>query len=375
MRALREMSDLDAKLKYQVEQERSLGSLRLARLCFEGAVGMLEGGALSSVLLAHVISGEPAETVLGRFRAFADKGTSGGAWYAALAGITVSEAYELGSGFELVPWADVPDCPQRSRLSGENHSLENFAGLRPKPNCALRFSLPERRVLFQPNEPELQTAPSDLSDVYPRAQDALRSMTAVTARAVAILGSWPYATEDALRQLTPTVFAYEVALNDVAIFATSLEPATLDVPLTAKHFNSISTLNDANAKAAMRIALDRVIFALHQRTQVDKAIDLGIALEVMLLHDFDTNERGELRYRSAVRGAHFLGGSRSERLDNFKRLKDVYDLRSKAVHSGRLPDKPKVAETLESSVELCVRIARKILELGRFPRWEEEYIF
>ena len=108
---------------------------------------------------------------------------------------------------------------------------------------------------------------------------------------------------------------------------------------------------------------------------VDKAIDLGIALEVMLLHEMNDPERGELRYRSAVRGAHFLGGDSSERLSNFNWLKKVYDLRSKAVHLGHISGNANDTEVLQKGAILCSRIAMKIIEMGRFPIWEEEYVF
>ncbi len=70
-----------------------------------------------------------------------------------------------------------------------------------------------------------------------------------------------------------------------------------------------------------------------------------------------------------------MGGNKWERLANFKHLKDVYDLRSKAVHSGRISGSAKEEKILEKAVELSVGIARKLIELGRFPKWEEEFVF
>jgi Apea-like HEPN len=59
---------------------------------------------------------------------------------------------------------------------------------------------------------------------------------------------------------------------------------------------------------------------------------------VMLLHGIGNEDRGELRFRSAIRAAAFLGGEKPERLKAFKLLKDAYDLRSQAVHSGVLKE-------------------------------------
>ena len=56
-----------------------------------------------------------------------------------------------------------------------------------------------------------------------------------------------------------------------------------------------------------------------------------VALESLLL---DNQEKQQLRYRFAVRGAHLLGGSLESKRDISTALKNVYDLRSAVVHSG-----------------------------------------
>jgi len=127
----------------------------------------------------------------------------------------------------------------------------------------------------------------------------------------------------------------------------------------------------------MRIALDRLSRALRRGEAVDNAIDLGIALEVMLLHGSDNNNRGELRFRLSIRGATFLGGDKPERLRNLKLLKDAYDLRSKAVHTGRLGKGKKGSspkDILECGTNTCAQIALRLIERGSFPDWDDELV-
>ena len=96
----------------------------------------------------------------------------------------------------------------------------------------------------------------------------------------------------------------------------------------------------------------------------------------MLLHGIDNNYRGELKFRSSIRGAAFLGGEKPEQLETFKLLKQAYDLRSKAVHSGVLKEKAKepVKQILEDATSTCASIARKLIDRGSFPNWDADYV-
>ena len=133
----------------------------------------------------------------------------------------------------------------------------------------------------------------------------------------------------------------------------------------------------------MRISLDRLNKSLFKKEMADQAIDLGIALEVMLLHGINDNFKGEMRYRISVRGATFLGGKNPQRKKHFKSLRDAYDLRSRAVHTGTLAIKkkkkrkkkqPNPVSVLKSATGVCSDIAVKIIERGSFPNWESEYV-
>ena len=53
----------------------------------------------------------------------------------------------------------------------------------------------------------------------------------------------------------------------------------------------------------LRIPLDQLDKAAHDRDFTDRSIDLGIALEAHLLHDLGKEDRGELSFRLSLRGA------------------------------------------------------------------------
>jgi hypothetical protein len=116
----------------------------------------------------------------------------------------------------------------------------------------------------------------------------------------------------------------------------------------------------------MAIPIDRLNLAIGGRNPVDKAIDLGVALEALLLHELDDN--GELSYRLKTRGAALLGGSASQRRETFNILGRLYNLRSKAVHSGKLKGNP--TEEIRAGCALCVRLVLKMIERGAWPDWD-----
>jgi hypothetical protein len=374
LRALREKKDLEAKVLEAIAQDASFAPLRSAWVSFAGSGNPVDQGNLLYFLLGNVLAGEPAEEVLARLRAFAAKGTSGGWWYAAISGITVEHVCALAAGIDIVPWEDVEDSSQKERLLPTRWRPESLEGLRPRPNCALRFKFPERQVLF-PNafDGSMTDSMRELETITKQSGNVLRAITALLGQPVAMLGCWPSASDRTLQQFVGATFQFGDALNDVAMFGPSHRPVTLDVQAASKLFESLERFHGSDADA-IKTALDRLILALRQLSTVGKAIDLGIALEVILLHEMD-GYQGELSYRSAMRGTHFVGGDRANQKATFKTLKDVYALRSIAVHKGRLPDSAKDTETLDRGIRLITDIARKIIELERFPNWEDDYVF
>ncbi|MGH3607200.1 MAG: hypothetical protein ACRDRD_03820, partial [Pseudonocardiaceae bacterium] len=82
-------------------------------------------------------------------------------------------------------------------------------------------------------------------------------------------------------------------------------------------------------------------------------LDFTIALEALLL-PYDTDaRRGDLSYRFRMHGARYLGNDATDRHGMFKRLRDVYDMRSLLVHGGKYPVGDEIREARESARELA----------------------
>ncbi|MCH7686235.1 MAG: hypothetical protein IH899_06085 [Planctomycetes bacterium] len=281
--------------------------------------------------------------------AFADGRRSTAESYAPLAGVTVAEAVSLGDGIDLVPWADVPDSIQKTsfRPDSSHHELPSSRQITSQmpatENSAIRIRVAESQILFPSHKDaksEIETLSSEFTAQHTQIEDVVRCMIALSERPVAALGYWTQFDKKIANELSSTSSSYDAARFDNTVRTISSNPVVLEGESVAGLFLLFVELKSSEKKV-MRISLERLCQALRGGTLVDKAIDLGIALEVMLLHGIDNTYRGELKYRSSIRGAAFLGGNNQERLETFKHLTTAYDLRSKAVHSGTLPQKYK----------------------------------
>ena len=97
---------------------------------------------------------------------------------------------------------------------------------------------------------------------------------------------------------------------------------------------------------------------------VDRFIDLRIALESLYLRDFPNEHTNEMRFRLALFGAWHLGIDLKNRSEIRKKLRDVYDMASKAVHSGNVEVNDKNQKLLLEVQDLSRRGVLKLLHEG-----------
>jgi hypothetical protein len=164
--------------------------------------------------------------------------------------------------------------------------------------------------------------------------------------------------------------------NDTELFFASKNPAKISGDELTSLVQSWITLSRDVAEP-LEIAVHRLAQGLRRSKPVDRALDLGIALEVLLLHG--TESTTELSFRFAVHGANFVGGAKEVRLENQKLLKGMYTLRSDAAHAGRLKAKTSAKEReaeqiMERAGALASGVAKKIILRKSFPNWNEEFV-
>lgn len=148
----------------------------------------------------------------------------------------------------------------------------------------------------------------------------------------------------------------------------------------AKHYYNILDNPNSCIVDKLQIPIDRWIKSKTNKSNVDKIIDLGIALEALYLSDSDYNR--EIRFRFSLHAAWHLGKDKAHREELLKEFKKIYDWRSTVVHTGKLPEKgrgkkkkPYPPEEVEAFItnaqDLCQKSILKILEDGKFPNWND----
>ncbi|WP_176039754.1 HEPN domain-containing protein [Burkholderia stabilis] len=130
---------------------------------------------------------------------------------------------------------------------------------------------------------------------------------------------------------------------------------------------------DVDIKRALNVPLHRLNRAIRQTDHIDRALDLGIALEALLLSK--DADRIQLSLQLRLRGAWLLGNTVTQRREVFDQLKLIYDARSGAAHTGQIGSRPNEIEARRTAIDqgmvTCAQAIREIVERNGFPEWRD----
>lgn len=369
-----------AKLTAAFLEDSSFGALRGGWLQRGDGGNLLQKQMLPAYLIDCALRGKGVGPIISQFRAFAKSPTCVIEWYTPIAGVRVKKSVKLDNHIHLLTWGDVPDSNEKEIFAPESTRTRLEFGLsqmRATASSVIRVRSTKRKVLFSSiDDAKSVIKDSEVNERTEKIRDAIRCITAQSTHAVDMIGSWSRFDRKIANALSFSGYSQSPTVFEPALWAASRHPKPLDGKATASLFKRFQKMSSPEQKV-MRISLDRLNQALRRQNLVDKAIDLGIALEVILLHGINEGDRGEMRYRSSVRGATFLGENKAERTKIFKRLRDTYDLRSVAVHSGVIKSKKgkkSPEKILEEAIRDSVDIAKKLIDRGSFPDWDSEYV-
>jgi len=127
----------------------------------------------------------------------------------------------------------------------------------------------------------------------------------------------------------------------------------------------------------LRLATSRLVLAQSHMQPVERAIDLRIAYEMTFFmgDTGDPRYQGELRFRLAMHAAKLLGQAKTadERKQIFKVGRDLYDMCSGAIHSGRISSDfdGERGQRLLSEGATMVRLALKEMLMNGKPSWPD----
>ena len=146
------------------------------------------------------------------------------------------------------------------------------------------------------------------------------------------------------------------------------------------HFIELWHLLEEGA-ARFSFSIHRFNLAFDRGLLADRIVDLIIAAESLFLSDLGVKDRGELRFRFALRASKFIEHPSYGEQDIFRVMRRAYDARSAIVHGGspeetHLPDNPSAnlptfIDAIEELVRLGLRKALSMKEDGKKMRQAE----
>jgi hypothetical protein len=314
--------------------------------------------SMARLLLARVIATDDLSGTVSLFRSYIETNRAPVIVVTAISGVTTPKEVSLGPDIKLVPMASLPPSVQRGEAFGQDHF--GRSAIPDRASSAITTTIDYGPIFYRPGEGE---APSTKAQerVWEKLGllDEARCLLTLLGVQAAYRRSWIQPmdplmsmgiTSGSLINLEGS-FAREEQIDEIA--AKELAAAYFRIP-------------PSNRREALRIPLDRLDRVARNRDITDRTIDLGIALEALLLHD---GGRGELKFRLSLRGAWLAGRDQQERDEIQKFLAKLYDLRSTAVHSGSVALTEPNREMIKRGTEVCRLLIRKTIDAEARIDW------
>ena len=231
-------------------------------------------------------------------------------------------------------------------------------------NSQPRFAKPSVYLARQGSHEVFQSQPEREGFSGFDHEDFARAMSLAVRRHVHASMFWTYVSPDEITN------QHSRGVNSCS-WRSGWWPRSTPTKVTEDHISNAKdlcrriVLLDAKQRDKLIVPINRIVKSFDERNYVDRTIDLGIALECLFLDGI----RDELRFRLAVRAARFLADDLSQRQGIFNVIKDFYDMRSKAVHTGLTATDDTTKCLLDQTTELCRQAVMKILAHGQ-PDWD-----
>ncbi len=299
-----------------------------------------------------------------------DQGT--GIGVLSLWGIEVKSQVDLGSGVTLLPFSELPASRTKEWLS-QPRDPTTFPGFlasmfASQPGAALVCRCTVQPFLHSTKlgNPPAQINPNRIQSLL---DDARLALTLIGPSCPLNAGYW-FQFDDP--DLTEAVFYGGVSTTYQEVLPQGFTPPVLIEPAEAQAVATRFLDLPDPLRATLRLALSRLNQAVRRPPHGDRALDLSIALETLLV-----DGGGENTYKVGLRAALLVDAPLERRRQVRATIGALYTLRSALVHNGVLPAKVKVArggnrlssEVVKEATAICAMVLRAILDGGSVPDW------
>ena len=187
-------------------------------------------------------------------------------------------------------------------------------------------------------------------------RDRIRSSILLSGAHAVELG-WTYTTTERASIYSSSSMTGGPNVNDDHLF-----PTPFDVEACK---STLLTLAKMQNSKSLTVPIDRLGRSRVNRTREDSAIDLGVAMEALLMHG-DSKANQEISFKLGTRAGWLLGTNVEDRMAVKKRVGNLYTARSRAAHGGTLMPNDFNQEDADALVKSLINA---VLELGEMPDW------
>ncbi len=330
-----------------------------------GALRPLEPTSLSAALIVAHVEGTAPDTAVMRLREVVAANSADGFIVQRLDGIEVPERIVVDDNTAIVPQHEIPKRRDRVPFVGSD-----AFGPFTDPTAAII-----RKVtvtpLFEPvDAPYARGWRTDALDDMRDVEHAIAVATSGAAMGLETTGTFMDSVLDAFPGDGSSYF-----VKARGRFHAPPAPLTGDDARVAVGIIRKFRRHGSSASSIIDILADRIVGARRGATTADKALDLGIALESLLMSG--KNDSGEITYKMQTRAAWLLGTDHNSRLLVLDWLRAIYRLRSRVAHGAAPPDSitvgdrtVPVSEALDLGTRICSAVALSVFQTGPSPDWD-----
>ena len=309
-------------------------------------------------------------------------------YLALLEGIYVDEETQIFDGVKLVPPPDL--LSDLSKSFNFNVSEWQLTPLREKTLLVVDASVspifhkPDPRGYYSGSTfrvkeysgkfPNFNESEIYNDDFY---MELCQPLSLACNSAVQIRLQWRFLEKDKIFNLIPGR-TESTQLGRIDLSGSSTKVGKSQIEEAKRIYNEFARFNSGD-KEKLLIAVDRWTRSKASQADIDSMIDLGIALESLYVPE----SSGESTFKLGVRAAWHLKEDSVNRKALKKTFGDIYNWRSKAVHTGKLPKKSsktpftqeEIEEFIKKAQDYCRDSILKILKEGKFPANWDDLIF
>lgn len=322
----------------------------------------------------RVLRGETPEQALAWLERIlaTDQGT--GIGVLSLWGIEVKSQVDLGRGVTLLPFSELPDSRTKEWLSQPRDPtafpvfLASMFASQPGAALVCRCTVQPFLHSTKLGEPPAQTNPNRIQSLL---DDARLALTLIGPSCPLNAGYW-FQFDDPNLSEAAFYGGVSTSYQEVLPWGFGLTPPVLIEPAEAQAVATRFLDLPDPLRATLRLALSRLNQAVRRPPHGDRALDLSIALETLLV-----DGGGENTYKVGLRAALLVDAPLERRREVRATIGALYTLRSALVHDGVLPAEVKVArggkrpspEVVKEATAICAMVLRAILDAGSVPDW------